>query len=102
MYRDVAISYLYVKVGSVILNDSQEKKIYVSFIINHPEYSSKSFYEENDIALIRLESPIVFTQYIRPICLPQGILDDTKLMSYRHCVMTGFGHVDRSSKILIL
>ena len=97
MYRNVEKSHLYVKVGSVILNDQYIRKNYASFIIKHPEYANKHFYEENDVALIKLKSPIVFTQSIRPICLPEGILDDTKLMSYRHCVMTGFGHVDRSS-----
>ncbi|XP_046679805.1 phenoloxidase-activating factor 3-like [Homalodisca vitripennis] len=40
----------------------------------HPEYTKVNpvtgVYSDNDIALIRLEHPITFTDNIRPICLP--------------------------------
>lgn len=37
-------------------------------IISHPNYNSFTF--DNDIALMELDSPLTFTDYIRPICLP--------------------------------
>uniref|UniRef100_A0A671SF18 Si:dkey-32n7.7 n=1 Tax=Sinocyclocheilus anshuiensis TaxID=1608454 RepID=A0A671SF18_9TELE len=39
---------------------------YVRLIIKHPDYN---FTNDNDIALLKLRSPITFTDYIRPVCL---------------------------------
>uniref|UniRef100_A0A3B3ZPC6 Peptidase S1 domain-containing protein n=1 Tax=Periophthalmus magnuspinnatus TaxID=409849 RepID=A0A3B3ZPC6_9GOBI len=39
----------------------------VSQIIMHPDYNSTTF--QNDIALMKLSSPITYTNYIRPVCL---------------------------------
>ena len=39
----------------------------VSQIILHPNYDS--FTSDNDIALLKLSSPVQFTDYIRPVCL---------------------------------
>ncbi|KAL3967662.1 phylloquinone omega-hydroxylase/docosahexaenoic acid omega-hydroxylase [Sarotherodon galilaeus] len=36
-------------------------------IILHPNYDSETY--DNDIALLRLSSPVRFTDYIRPVCL---------------------------------
>lgn len=37
-------------------------------IIPHPNYNDYTF--DNDIALMELESPVAFSDYIQPICLP--------------------------------
>lgn len=37
-------------------------------IIAHPNYNSFTF--DNDIALMELSSPVTYSDYIRPICLP--------------------------------
>ncbi|XP_018520967.1 ST14 transmembrane serine protease matriptase a [Lates calcarifer] len=37
-------------------------------IIPHPNYNAYTF--DNDIALMELESPVSYSDYIRPICLP--------------------------------
>uniref|UniRef100_I3JSL4 Acrosin n=1 Tax=Oreochromis niloticus TaxID=8128 RepID=I3JSL4_ORENI len=39
----------------------------VTQIIIHPNYNSKT--NDNDICLLRLESPVTFTSYISPVCL---------------------------------
>ena len=39
----------------------------VARIILHPNYDSDS--SNNDIALLRLSSPVKFTDFIRPVCL---------------------------------
>ncbi|XP_068601317.1 ST14 transmembrane serine protease matriptase a [Brachionichthys hirsutus] len=39
-------------------------------IIPHPNYNSYTF--DNDIALMELESPVILSDYIRPICLPSS------------------------------
>ncbi|KAK4881491.1 hypothetical protein RN001_004810 [Aquatica leii] len=43
-------------------------KIKINETIPHPYYSQKT--GNNDIGLLRLESDIMYTDYIRPICLP--------------------------------
>ncbi|CAB1423148.1 unnamed protein product [Pleuronectes platessa] len=39
----------------------------VSRVINHPSYNSPP--KDNDISLLKLSSPVTFTNYIRPVCL---------------------------------
>uniref|UniRef100_G3NYA9 Peptidase S1 domain-containing protein n=1 Tax=Gasterosteus aculeatus aculeatus TaxID=481459 RepID=G3NYA9_GASAC len=45
-----------------------EVSINVASIILHPQYNMGSRYN-NDISLLRLSSPVQFTNYIRPVCL---------------------------------
>uniref|UniRef100_A0A671YH88 Peptidase S1 domain-containing protein n=1 Tax=Sparus aurata TaxID=8175 RepID=A0A671YH88_SPAAU len=42
----------------------------LSQIIIHPDYNNTLF--NNDIALMRLSSPVSFTNFIRPVCLQTG------------------------------
>ncbi|XP_029301572.1 ST14 transmembrane serine protease matriptase a [Cottoperca gobio] len=37
-------------------------------VISHPNYNAYTF--DNDIALMELDSPVAYSDYIRPICLP--------------------------------
>lgn len=40
---------------------------WVSKVIKHPDYDPGT--HKNDLALLRLSSPVNFTDYIRPVCL---------------------------------
>ncbi|XP_071768609.2 ST14 transmembrane serine protease matriptase a [Centroberyx gerrardi] len=40
----------------------------VKQVISHPYYNAYTF--DNDIALMELDSPVTYTDYIRPICVP--------------------------------
>ncbi|KAH0624551.1 hypothetical protein JD844_032155 [Phrynosoma platyrhinos] len=48
--------------------DGAEQETRVAQMIIHEKYSSKSI--DNDIALLRLTTPVNFTDYVVPICLP--------------------------------
>ncbi|XP_064180643.1 polyserase-2-like [Anguilla rostrata] len=48
-------------------SNPHEVSIGVGQIVLHPDYDAQS--SDNDIALLRLASPVNFTNYIRPICL---------------------------------
>ncbi|XP_076007857.1 uncharacterized protein LOC143001897 [Genypterus blacodes] len=60
----------------------------VAQIILHPNYDS--FTSNNDIALLRLSSPVTFTDYIRPVCLAAS---DSVFNNGTDSWVTGFGAV---------
>ncbi|XP_070846574.1 transmembrane protease serine 9-like [Chaetodon trifascialis] len=61
----------------------------VSTIILHPNYDSNT--NDNDIALLRLSSPVTFTDYIRPVCLAAG---DSVFNNGTDSWVTGWGAVE--------
>ncbi|XP_059181147.1 LOW QUALITY PROTEIN: uncharacterized protein LOC131959949 [Centropristis striata] len=60
----------------------------VAEIILHPNYDSAS--NDNDIALLRLSSPVTFTDYIRPVCLAAS---DSVFNNGTDSWVTGWGTV---------
>ncbi|GFU23909.1 prostasin, partial [Nephila pilipes] len=57
-------------------------------IFLHPEYEDKGFI--NDIALLRMDRPVLFSDYLRPVCLPT-VQEDAGLWHGRHCSVVGWG-----------
>lgn len=57
----------------------------VSKIITHESFNNKTL--ANDIALLRLEEPVVFANNVVPICLPE---QGTQFVD-QFCVATGWG-----------
>lgn len=63
-------------------------------IIRHPDY--KKPLEYHDIALLKLESPVKFDAWVRPACLPYG------MMNTENAIATGWGRVDWGNFYLLL
>uniref|UniRef100_A0A670K661 Peptidase S1 domain-containing protein n=1 Tax=Podarcis muralis TaxID=64176 RepID=A0A670K661_PODMU len=61
----------------------------VQQIILHPDYNGLSG-STGDIALIKLKSPVKFTNYILPICLPES---STQFPLNEYCWVTGWGDI---------
>ncbi|XP_031208558.1 serine protease 27-like [Mastomys coucha] len=61
----------------------------VAHCIKHPSYSADE-HSSGDIALVQLASPITFSDYMLPVCLPKpgDPLDPGTL-----CWVTGWGHI---------
>ncbi|KAL1781826.1 serine protease 45 isoform X2 [Sigmodon hispidus] len=86
---------------SVILGSSKLKpkgssralKIPVGDIIMHPKYWGQNFIR-NDIALLRLETPVTFNKYVQPICLLEHSFN---LKAGTQCWVTGWGHAPQRS-----
>ena len=81
-------SDLEVRLGGILATDPEPDAVYakVSHVIPHPDYNSTVLH--NDIALLRLSSPVRFTDTILPICLPSS---NVNLDHFKVCVDTGFG-----------
>ncbi|XP_073670118.1 polyserase-2-like [Paramisgurnus dabryanus] len=60
----------------------------VSQIIKHPNYDSNT--NDNDITLLHLSSPVVFTDYIKPVCLPSN---DSTFYNGTSSWVTGWGNI---------
>ncbi|XP_046971365.1 CLIP domain-containing serine protease 14D-like [Vanessa cardui] len=62
-------------------NDSPPVDIKISKIITYPTYSKENL-TQDDIALIELEKPVNFTNFIQPVCLPTT--EYTVMQDYVH------------------
>ncbi|XP_067283479.1 ovochymase-1 [Pseudorasbora parva] len=67
-------------------NESCHQTVQVEKIISHKDYNQKT--NENDIALVKLQSPLLFNECVRPV----GILSNESL-SLETCTVTGWGAV---------
>ena len=87
---------IYIKAGTNIFSDPSAIAHKVTHVVSHPDFVEDDSDSPDDIALIKLKSPITFSNLIRPICLPERVLDNRTLMSFRHCILSGYGFIDES------
>ncbi|XP_053492400.1 serine protease 27-like [Ictalurus furcatus] len=84
------LSGLTVYLGKHTLNGSNPNQIArgVTQLILHPNYNTAT--QNNDIALLRLNSSVTFTNYIRPVCLAgQG----SRFPDRTNCWISGWGSI---------
>ncbi len=55
---------------NIDVDNSGETRISAARWISHPQYNEDTI--NNDIALIKLSTPVQFSSRISPVCLPQG------------------------------
>ncbi|KAF5300956.1 hypothetical protein FQA39_LY10926 [Lamprigera yunnana] len=66
----------------------------ITQIILHPGYVDVGFV--NDISLLQMEIPVIFSDYVRPICLPTS---DSVLNDNRICTVIGWGQLFEVGRI---
>ncbi|KOX78153.1 Enteropeptidase [Melipona quadrifasciata] len=69
-----------------------EQVLRLDHISLHPDYIDNGFI--NDIAMLRLEKPVTFSDYVRPVCLP-----DLEPKSGTMCTVTGWGQLFEIGRI---
>ncbi|XP_028670738.2 serine protease 27-like [Erpetoichthys calabaricus] len=61
----------------------------ISNVVGYPGYQSAEL--GGDVVLIQLSSPVVYTDYIQPICLPSPA---APFLDGQKCWVTGWGNID--------
>ncbi|XP_075175963.1 transmembrane protease serine 9-like [Anomaloglossus baeobatrachus] len=79
---------VYLGMYQLSLTNGHEYNAYVKRIITHPAFTGAG--SPGDIALIQLSSPVPYTKYIMPICLPSS---SVTFPSGLKCWVTGWGNV---------
>uniref|UniRef100_A0A8C0JAE1 Peptidase S1 domain-containing protein n=1 Tax=Chelonoidis abingdonii TaxID=106734 RepID=A0A8C0JAE1_CHEAB len=94
--RSTNTSNYMVLLGVNKLANSQPHKLSlgVKRIIRHPKYIGES--SSGDIALVELERPIQYTDYILPICLPAASVQFPAGMK---CWVTGWGNIQEGEDL---
>eukprot|EP00062_Callorhinchus_milii_P001031 gi/632936203/ref/XP_007892918.1/ PREDICTED: coagulation factor IX-like [Callorhinchus milii] len=73
--------------------EKTEKYHKVENLIKHHKYDSNIDMFENDIALIKLSTPIIFNTFVIPICLPEKRFADDVLVSQVYGTVSGWGRL---------
>ena len=79
-----------VLVGEYDLSHPTGEYVRASAWINHPDWDSATY--DNDFAIIQLDTPVMFTDTVRPICLPDVASDGDEYDSVISTV-TGWGRL---------
>ncbi|CAG9797974.1 unnamed protein product [Chironomus riparius] len=82
----------FIKLGMIdrLQNDNNVFIYNVTKVIKHPQYSPRTF--NNDIALLKLENDVNFSEFIYPICLP------TRQHNEPNVILTGLGKTGGSDE----
>ncbi|NXN07950.1 THRB protein, partial [Indicator maculatus] len=93
--KNLTTNDILVRIGKHIrakYEKNQEKIALLDKIIIHPKYNWKENMDR-DIALIHLKRPVVFSDYIHPVCLPtKEVVQRLMLAGYKGRV-TGWGNL---------
>ena len=64
------MSGIHVLLGEHDISETTEFAVPISKITDHPDYSYDGHHLYNDLSILTLASPVVFSHSILPICLP--------------------------------
>ncbi|XP_051913440.1 coagulation factor VII [Hippocampus zosterae] len=89
--EDTDVQFLNVVAGehNTMVEEGTEQVIQVAQILMHERYEKKT--ADNDIALLRLASPVVYTPYAVPACLPTKSLAERDLWAISIHTVSGWG-----------
>ncbi|XP_061539585.1 coagulation factor X [Phycodurus eques] len=96
-------SFISVRLGEfdLLAEEGTEATHYLETALTHKLYRPDTFH--NDIALLKLATPIKFSRFILPACLPEPDFAERVLMKQQDGMVSGFGRLGENmptSKIL--
>lgn len=85
--------YFNVRLGEFdrLVNEGTEADHIVDTILTHRGYKADTYH--NDIALIKLTTPIKFSSFIVPACIPEQVFAEKVLMQQPDGMVSGFGRL---------
>jgi secreted trypsin-like serine protease len=75
-------------------NDKYAVKREIEFIVRHPEYEKSRQSADGDIAALRMDRKVSFTNFIQPICLPSANSRTDNILG----VVAGYGKSEFSER----
>lgn len=75
----------------IAINEGSEQFISSSKVIRHPSYNSYTI--DNDIMLIKLNTPATLNQYVQPVALPSSCAPAGTM-----CLVSGWGNTMSSGE----
>lgn len=69
----------------------------VNSIVPHPQVKYNQILYNNDVTLVELTEPLVFTRYVGAICMPEKEIEPRQL-----CVTAGWGYTAPGGNGIIL
>ncbi|XP_053311220.1 coagulation factor VII [Spea bombifrons] len=93
--KSAIMKKLIVVLGEHKLSEAEgtEQERNISQIIVHENYIGKSSNYDNDIALLKMDHPVNYTDYVVSLCLPERRFAVQELMSIRYSTVTGWGRL---------
>ena len=79
------------ELGTTRINGPDAVVAYAKELIPHPDYEDK--YLANDIAVIKLVTPVMYSDMIQPACLPESGYTPTRAVAHE-CTISGWGQQD--------
>ncbi|KAI3383959.1 hypothetical protein SNEBB_006868 [Seison nebaliae] len=68
-YENINLTQIIMGNTRLDIKDEGEFQLGITGVFNHPNYNSTSYQILHDIALIRLNESIVFSEYVQPVCV---------------------------------
>ena len=96
--EDLDADYFFIYAGAVSLGDNSAQKVFVESIKLHESYCNKTCRAklglgmDNDIAILKLKTPLIFDDKVQAACLP-----DASFKPEGICVGSGWGFVSQTS-----
>ncbi|KAG9351358.1 hypothetical protein JZ751_022606, partial [Albula glossodonta] len=91
----LTVDSVFIRVGehNVHIKEGTESDYEIAEWHLHPLYNSSHNMYNHDIALLRMEKPIVFSDYVVPICLGPKEFTENLLQTSSHSVVSGWGRI---------
>lgn len=72
-----------------VRNEPGSVDVEVEDIRRHDQFEARTY--RNDIAVLKLRTPVTFTDLISPVCLPYDRLNTVESVNSKNVIVTGYG-----------